>query len=225
MSARAIVAALALTVLLPASRAAAQDLADFDYENLSFRGVGLEWGYLFPSRVETDPSFGMRFDLGYLGPGLRVVPSVTYWSSKMTFDEVRELEGRIYQLTRRNQDPQTPPVQIDLGEIFWSDLVLGLDTHVMWAMPFGLLGYTGVGAAAHIQNGSGDAIDGTFVEDLLDSLAAGFNLHTGIEVPVGDRLRLYGTARYEMTGDLRYLEFRVGSQVMFGPSAPGELRR
>ena len=32
--------------------AGAQDLADFDYENLSFRGFGAEWGYLYPSRVE-----------------------------------------------------------------------------------------------------------------------------------------------------------------------------
>jgi hypothetical protein len=29
----------------------AQELADFDYENLAFRGLGFEVGYVWPSRV------------------------------------------------------------------------------------------------------------------------------------------------------------------------------
>lgn len=205
---------------------AAQDLADFDYENLSFRGMGVEVGYMAaPSRVETTPTLGMRFDLGYLGPGVRITPSITWWESRMNRTEVRELEDRVNDLANLNRPPGSEPVAVDLGEITWADLVVGVDAHVVWSVPYGFLTYAGVGAAAHLQNGSGATIDGTFVEDLLDSLAAGFNVHTGLEYPVSERLRVYGAARYELMGDLRYLEFRLGTQIMFGPSAPGEIQR
>lgn len=223
----AVCTALAGVATLSAPGAgAAQDLADFDYENLSFRGIGVEWGYLAaPSRVETDPTFGMRFDLGYLGPGVRITPSITWWESRMKRGEVQELETRVNQLANRSRPPGSQPVDVDLGQVTWSDLVLGVDAHVVWSVPYGVLTYAGVGVAAHLQDGSGAAIDGTFVEDLLDSVAAGVNVHSGLEYPVNERLRVYGAARYELMGDLRYLELRFGTQVMFGPSAPGEIRR
>jgi hypothetical protein len=167
----------------------------------------------------------MRFDLGYLGPGVRITPSITWWESRMKRGEVRELEGRVNELANRSRPPGSEPVAVELGEIVWSDLVLGVDAHVVWSVPYGFLTYTGLGASAHIQNGSGAAIDDTFVEDLLDSVAAGFNAHAGLEYPVNERLRVYGVARYELLGDLRYMELRLGTQIMFGPSAPGEVRR
>jgi hypothetical protein len=49
-------------------------------------------------------------------------------------------------------------------------------------------------------------------------------VHTGLEYPVADWLRLHAVARYEWMADLRYVELRFGSSFMFGPSAPGELR-
>ncbi len=202
----------------------AQELADFDYENLSLRGIGVEWGYLWPNRVETDPSFGVRFDLGYLGPGVRITPSATWWESKMVGAEVSRLETRVADLANRSLAPGTAPVEVDLGDVFWRDLVLGVDAQAVWSIPWGFLSYTGVGAAAHIQNGWGEAVDDTFVEDLLDAVVAGFNVHTGLEYPVADWLRLHAVARYEWMADLRYVELRFGSSFMFGPSAPGELR-
>jgi len=200
---------------------AGQELADFDYENLSFRGVGLEWGYLWPSRVEPTQSVGLRMDLGYLGPGLRVVPSIGYWSSDFEADEVRELEDRVEALVVSQTGE---PATVDLGTIQWTDIKLGLDTHVVWRVPYGVLTFAGVGAAAHILNGDGDAINGTFVEDLLDSVTAGFNLHAGLEYPVSDRVRLYGQGRYEVLGDLQYLGVRSGVQLMIGGPAAGEER-
>ena len=71
-----------------------QDLADFDYEHLSLRGVGFEWGYLYPSRVERTQSYGVRVDLGYLGPGLRIVPGVTYWKAAFRAAEIQEHDDR-----------------------------------------------------------------------------------------------------------------------------------
>jgi hypothetical protein len=203
------------------AKAEAQDLADFDYENLSFRGVGLEWGYLFPTRVESTQSVGLRMDMGYLGPGLRIVPSVTYWSSRFKRGEVQELEDQVGSLIADQTEGPVPPV--DLGVIDWSDVVLSLDAHAVWRVPYGVLTFAGLGVSAHILNGDGAAITGTFVEDLLDSVTAGFNLHAGLEYPM-DRFRPYAAGRYEIQGDLQYFEIRLGGQVMFGPSAPGEER-
>lgn len=209
---------LATTSALPL---AGQELADFDYENLSFRGVGLEYGYMWPSRVEPTRSYGIRMDLGYLGPGLRVVPSIGYWSSDFEAGEVRELEDRVEELV---VDQTGEPAEVDLGTIQWTDLKLGLDTHVVWRVPYDVLTFAGLGAAAHILNGDGDAINGTFVEDLLDSVTAGFNLHAGVEYPVSERLRVYGQGRYEVLGDLQYFQLHSGLQFMIGGPAPGEER-
>lgn len=198
---------------------AAQDLADFDYEHLSFRGVGLEWGYMWPSRVEPTQSFDLRMDLGYLGPGLRIVPSLGYWSSEFKPGEVEELETRVAELVVSQTGE---PVTVDLGTIEWTDVKLGLDAHVVWRVPYDLLTFAGVGAAAHLLNGDGNAINGTFVEDLLDSVTAGFNLHAGLEYPFTDRVRGYGQGRYEVLGDLQYFQVRTGLQFMIGGPAPGE---
>jgi len=215
-------AAVALAALFcGAQPARAQDLADFDYENLSFRGVGVEWGYLYPSRVERTQSYTMRFDLGYLGPGLRIVPGVTYWSSPLKDVEVAKLEQSVERLIDEQIDG--PAQSIDLGEITWSDVAFAVDAQVVWRVPFGVLTYAGLGGAIHVLNGKGAAIDGTFVEDLLDSVTPGGNLHLGLEYPVAQHLRLQGQGRYEVLGDLQYLELRVGAQVMIGAAHPGEV--
>ena len=83
----ALLAALILGGAVGSGPLVAQDLADYDYENLSFRGIGLEWGYMVPTRVESTQSMGIRVDLGYLGPGLRIVPGVSYWSSPLEKSE------------------------------------------------------------------------------------------------------------------------------------------
>jgi opacity protein-like surface antigen len=206
-----------------ADGAGAQDLADFDYTNLSFRGVGVEWGYLFPTRVEPTQSVGVRVDMGYLGPGVRIVPSVTYWSSRFKRSEVAKLEDRVAELVVTQTGEPRP--QVDLGDIDWSDVALALDAQVVWRVPYGMLTFAGLGAAAHILNGHGAAINGTFVEDLLDSVTAGFNLHAGLEYPATDHVRIYGQGRYEVLGDLQYFQLRFGTQLMIGRPAPGEERR
>jgi len=214
---------LLLALLGPARGGSAQELADFDYENLAFRGFGVELGHIWPSRVEPAPSYGVRMDLGYLGPGVRVVPGISWWSSEMKAGEVRELEERVEQLIDR-QSPGGPPASVSLGTIEWSDLVLSLDGHVVWRVPYGFLTFAGVGASAHLLNGAGEAIADTFVEDLLDTVTAGGNLHAGLEYPVHEKLRLYGLGRFEVLGDLQYFELRFGAQFHIGASAEGERR-
>jgi hypothetical protein len=212
-------------MLLVVGRAAplqGQDMADFDYENLEFRGVGLEWGWLWPNNVASTPSYGLRMDLGYLGPGLRVVPSLTYWSSTMKRSVVARLEERLEGLVAREQPPGSPPPDVSLGTIGWSDLSAALDAHVVWRAPRGLLTFAGGGAAVHFLNGSGDAIVGTFIEDLLDDVSAGFNVQAGAEYPLTERLRPYVVARLELLEDIHYAALRGGLQIMTGSASDAE---
>ena len=218
-----VIVTVVVSVAAGPNGAKAQEIADFDYENLSLRGLGFEWGYSYPSRVERTQSYGLRIDMGYLGPGLRIVPSVTYWKAPFQAAEIGELEARVAGLVQAQSGGAAPSV--DLGTIEWSDVVLALDTHVVWSIPFGFLSFGGLGIAAHVMNGDGAAISGTFVEDLLDSVTAGVNLHAGLEYPVRDRFRLNGQGRYEVLGDLQYFQMRFGAQLMIGENAPGELSR
>lgn len=215
---------LAIGLLAMGGEARAQTtLADYDYENLSFRGFSLEGGFILPTRVDPTYTVGARFDLGYLGPGLRIVPGVAYWSSTMKQSEVSRLERKIDDLVER-QNPGSALEGVDLGTIDWSDFVLSLDGHLVWSVPYDLLTFAGAGISAHILNAKGGAIAGTFMEDFMDSVSPGLNLHGGVEYPLSDQFRLYGLGRIELMEDLRYLEIRFGGQIMLSPPAPGEGR-
>jgi len=98
--------------------------------------------------------------------------------------------------------------------------VIGLDGHFAWNLSNTVLSYVGTGIAAHVLNGKGAAIEGTFIEDLLDTVRAGINLNLGLEYAVTERFRLYTEGRGEILDDLRYLGFRLGGQVFFGSPPP-----
>jgi hypothetical protein len=216
---------LGLGFLLFAGEVSAQSsLADYDYENLSFRGFSLEWGYIWPTKAEPTYTIGTRVDLGYLGPGLRLIPGIAYWSSDMKRSEVRRLERNVDDLVEGQLEPGTDFSGVDLGSIEYSDFILSMDGHFVWSIPMDLLTFAGAGMSLHVMDGDGEAIAGTFVEDLLDSVKPGFNVHGGLEYPLSDGFRLYGEARYELMEDLRYLELRFGGQIMLSRPAAGEER-
>jgi len=199
-----------------------QELSDLDYDKLSFRGLGVEWGKIYPTRVNQTEKYGVRVDLGYLGPGLRILPGISYWSSPLTAREIVRLEERLSSLVRTQAEASKAIV--DLGVIELKDLSFSVDGQVVWEIPFDFLTFAGLGVSAHLLNGEGTSIRGTLIEDLLDSLTPGFNLHAGLEYPVTNGIRIYGAGRYEVLGDLQYFNTRFGFQVMIGDNAPGEGR-
>lgn len=219
---RGVLGAVACASLLAPTGALGQELADLDYEHLAFRGFGFDWGYLWPTRVERTGSVALRIDMGYAGPGLRILPSVSYWSAPLQQREITELEDRIESLIAEQSGAPSPP--LDLGTIQWRDIGLGVDAQVVWDSLLDVLAYSGIGVTAHILDGDGDAIAGTFIDDLLDSVTAGVNLHFGLEYPLTDRVRVYGVSKYEVMSDLQFFTARVGWQIMTGPNAPGEGR-
>ena len=223
---RAVIAATVAGVIatsLAPYEAGAQDLADYDYENLSFRGISFDVGYLYADNVEDTRTLGVRFDLGFLGPGFRIMPGVTYWKSTLADTEVEQFEARLATLTA-DQGGTVPPGGFELGVIDRRDIVMSLDGHYVWAVPLKFFFSTGVGLSAHFLDGSGTLIDGTFVEDLLDSVAPGFNLHTSLEFPITDRIRIHGGSKVEILGDLNYVEFRGGVTLIWGGLVAGEDR-
>lgn len=207
-----------LLVCAPAT-AGAQTLADYDYENLAFRGIGADYGYIWPSKVAATPTYTIRLDLGFLGPGVRIAPHLSYWNSDMRASELDRLADQINRLPPLQQQGVSLTAD-DLGNITWSDLSIGIDTHLMWTTPVGLLTYVGIGAAIHALNGHGDFIENTFVEDLLDSTSAGVAVMAGLEYQLAPRLRLYGEARYTLVTDIRYPGLRAGASLMLPPRTP-----
>ena len=200
---------LAMGLLLAVGPAAAQSLEDYDYEDLRFRGVGLDIGYIWPDKVENTEMYSVRLDLGYLGPGVRIIPSISYWSSRLTGDELDQMADRINNLTGGSIQGS------DLGPIEWSDISLSVDGHFVWNTPIDVLTWAGAGLGFHALNGSGQAVDDTFVEDLLDAISAGFALLAGAEVEPVDRLRVYGEGRYTIMNSIHYPSLRAGVQLMF----------
>lgn len=205
------VIAAALAVM-PAT-ADAQGLADYDYEKLSFRGIGFAYGRIWPNRVEPTGSYTVRADLGFLGPAIRIAPSVTYWTSTFRRREVAELADKLSEIPAL-RDAGVVLTADDLGTIRWSDLSLGLDAHVVWTAPLNVLGYLGAGLGVHALNGRGDAVAHTFVEDLLDNTTAGISGIAGLEYQPVPQFRVFGEARYTVISDARYPELRLGGAIM-----------
>jgi hypothetical protein len=202
--------------LLAPGAVRAQELADYDYENLNFRGIGFDYGHIWPSKVAPTSMYSLRLDLGFLGPAVRIAPSISYWRSTFRTSELDRLADRLNRL---------PPLQeqgvvitaADLGTVEWSDLALSIDAHVVWTAPLDVITFLGVGAAVHALNGRGDAIADTFVEDLLDSTTAGIAFMGGAELQLLPRLRIYGEGRYTLVSDVRYPAVRIGAALMLPP--------
>jgi hypothetical protein len=210
-----VLVAVTLGTLAPADLRA-QGLADYDYENLSFRGIGFGYGFIWPDKVDATTAYSMRLDLGFLGPAVRISPSIAYWSSTMKSGELTRLADRLSQLPPL-LEREVVITAADLGTVRWSDLNMMIDAHVVWTAPFNILTYVGAGAGIHLMNGRGDAIDDTFIEDLLDSAGAGGALIAGFEYRIGTQIRFYGEGRYALASQVRYPGFRTGLALMLPP--------
>ncbi len=196
--------------------AVAQGLEDYDYENLTFRGVGLDLGYIWPSKVEATPTFGVRLDLGYLGPAVRIAPLISFWSSEMRNSELDRLAGQLSNL-RPLRDRNVVITRADLEPIDWSSLAVGVDAHYVWVTPLDVYTYLGLGALLHAMNGQGESIDDTFVEDLLDSVMPSLSVVAGAEYTTIERVRVFGEARYTLASDIHYPGLRLGTMLMLPP--------
>ena len=215
-SAFSIALALAAFGVVPAAAQQRMDLADYDYENLQFRGIGMDVGRLWPSNLESTTPIRLRIDLGYLGPGVRIMPSIAYWKSEVEEGEINAFEE---QLEEQNDLPEGA---IDLGEVELSNFALGVDAHFVWTTPIDVLAYLGAGVSLNMLNGQGNDIDDTFIEDLLDSVMPGISAIGGLEWAPVERLRIYGEAHFSVVSDILSPGVRVGGAIMLPTRVQGE---
>jgi hypothetical protein len=217
-------AALALALVAPA--AAAQDAPPaYGWRTLGLRGMGADVGLILPARTEAASVVTRRGDLGLLGPDVRIIPSMSYWSSRVQPDEVETLERRLEEVCARQGAPCD---DLELGEVLLTDLSLSLEARVSLRRAGPLEPYAGLGLGVHLLNGQSDFLDGTFVEDLLDAITPGTHLTVGMELPLHRRLRVYGEGRAVLASDTRYVGVALGGSVLLPtqaadppPSPPG----
>lgn len=208
-AARAAGLALVVAGLFTATALEAQEWEEFDYANLRLRGAGAELFLVSPTDHDATIGIGGRIDLGFLGPNVRVMPRVAYWSSSLDAAEVRRLEDRLVELVEEQNPGQS--INLNLGTIDRSALIIGTDFHWMPAeVQAEIRPYLGVGAELYILGGSGVAIEDTFVEDGLDLVTAGASLVGGLEYELSDDFSLYGDLRATLVADVGSFTFTVG---------------
>lgn len=192
---------------LPSTALAQRPLDRFSYDNLGFHGVWPEIGIVTSDRLEGTVSYGVRADLGQFAPRLRMLFGVSYFRSDFKSREIAEFATALEEVVT---DP-TQDFTIDLGNIRWSDVAIELDLQYMLTPAVSrYVPYIGLGAGMHVRNGSGEAINETFVEDALDMLGAGVSATAGLDVKLGRAFLLNVGGRAVFGSDLQTVSFTVG---------------
>ena len=146
-------------------------LNQFSSENLRPSAVQVDVGPLGGNNILGTLTGGVRVDYGFVAPKVRVLLGLSYFHADLSSGARRRFADRLRSVVR---DP-TGDDTIDLGPITWSDVTADLDLQYMLPQEHAVTAYLGVGLGAHVRHGSGAAIDGTFVQDALNSVTAGLN--------------------------------------------------
>lgn len=176
---------LAMVSLVAAAGVSAQSLEEYDYENLGLRAIGVDLVYADAKDAEAAVGFGVRVDMGFLGPYIRLVPRFAHWRADVDERAVAKFEQNLEDLC----DP--PGCSIDLGRFTRDFWVVGFD--LQWTLDRSFAPYLGLGLDAYILDDSGDAIQGTFLDDAV--VTAGLSAVGGLQLDIGRHLRLYGDVR------------------------------
>jgi hypothetical protein len=201
---------LALVLGAPAALRAQGFLEQFSYAGLRLSGIGVEMGGVVSDRLTSAPSPAVRVDYGMIAPRVRVLLGASYFEGDFNASEIAKFTQRLRALV---SDP-TNDFTINVGQITWSDFETDLD--LQYLFPNGPVEtYIGLGLGVHIRNGNGTAINGTFVEDALDTIAAGLNLSVGVMVPLVPSFAFTADLRGSLTSELRSASARAGLMLRF----------
>src|SRR5256886_15490388 len=108
---------------------------------------------------------------GFIAPHVRVLLGVSYYKADFSAAARARFEQRLKSVVI---DPSADDT-IRLGRITWSDVTGDVDLQYVLPQGRAVITYLGIGLGAHIRHGSGPAINGTFVQDALNSITAGLN--------------------------------------------------
>ena len=187
-------------------------LNQFSYDNLRFSGIQIDAGPLGSSELTGTIAAGLRIDYGMIAPHVRVLLGLSYFRSQFDNQARARFEERIRQFVIDPAGDDT----IRVGRIFWSDLTADLDLQYAIPQGRGIMTYIGVGTSVHLRNGSGGFIKGTFVEDALDEVSAGFNMSVGAEFSLSRAWRFTVDGRGVVSSGLSTVSLRSGIMYRIG---------
>jgi hypothetical protein len=204
---------LALLTIVPSFQLSAQGvLNQFSYDNLRFSGIQVDAGPLGSSELTGAVVAGLRIDYGMIAPRVRVLLGLSYFRSEFSNDARTRFEKSIRALVTSQDTNFT----VNVGRILWSDLTADLDLQYVIPQGHGVTTYVGFGTSIHLRNGSGAAIKGTFVEDALDEVTAGFNATIGAEFALSKAWRFTLDGRGVISSGLSTVSLRSGFMYRVG---------
>jgi hypothetical protein len=192
--------------------ASQQVLNQFSYDNLRFTGIQAEIGALGSNKLRGALTGAVRVDYGFFAPSVRLLLGVGFYRAEFTNREIGEFERKLATLVTDPEDNAT----ITVGAIRWADIVADADLQYMFPQGAGFSTYIGLGLSVHFRNGSGTAVDGTFVEDALDTIGAGLNVTVGGDVTLTSALRLTIAGRGVLSSELNTGSVSVGLKYQAG---------
>lgn len=197
---------LLLLAVGPSGRLAAQGvLNQFSYDNLRLSGIQLDAGLLGASDLIGSTVGGLRVDYGRIAPKVRLLLGLSYFHTRFDQQALQRFERRLDSIV----NPGTPD-NINLGRISLSDVVGDVDFQFVFPQGNGITAYLGTGVSIHMRNGSGPAINGTFMEDALDVITAGLNGTMGFEFNLSKAWRFTVDGRGVLSSGLRSVSLRTG---------------
>ena len=197
--------ALLLTAEPPKRLAAQGVLNQFSYDNLRLSGIQLDVGLIGASDLTGTTVGGLRIDYGRIAPKVRLLLGLSYFHSRFDQQAINRFERRLDSIV----NPGTPD-SVNLGRISLSDLIGDIDFQLVFPQGHGVTAYLGTGVSIHVRNGSGAAINGTFVEDALDVITAGLNGTMGFEFNLAPAWRFTVDGRGMLSSGLRTVSLRTG---------------
>jgi len=212
LSGWAVRTAVGLAVFLtvqPPNRLTAQGvLNQFSYDNLRLSGIQADVGLLGASELTGSTVGGLRVDYGRIAPHVRLLLGLSYFHSQFDQASRTRFERRLDSIV----NPGTTD-NINLGRIALSDIIGDIDFQLVFPQGNGITAYLGTGISIHARNGSGAAINGTFVEDALDVITAGLNGTMGFEFNLSRACRFTVDGRGVLSSGLKTVSLRTG--IMF----------
>jgi hypothetical protein len=200
-----------LLSIIPTFQLSAQGvLNQFSYDNLRLSGIQLDAGVLGASDLTGATVAGLRVDYGRIAPKVRLLLGLSYFHSRFDQQAINRFERRLDSIV----NPSTHD-SINLGRISLSDLIGDVDFQFVFPQSHGITAYLGTGVSIHVRNGSGAAINGTFVEDALDVITAGLNGTMGFEFNLSPAWRFTVDGRGVLSSGLRTASLRTGIMYRF----------
>jgi hypothetical protein len=190
----------------PSNQLAGQGvLNQFSYDELRLSGIQLDVGVLGASELTGATVGGLRVDYGRIAPRVRLLLGLSYFRSQFDQASRQRFEARLDSIVNPGSADS-----IDLGRIALGDIVGDVDFQFVFPQGRGITAYVGAGVSIHARNGSGSAINGTFVEDALDVITAGLNGTIGFEFNLSRAWRFTLDGRGVLSSGLKTVSLRSG---------------